>query len=75
MPEKKKTLAAKTGNTENRMSKPQASKNSKIPEVIHKNAASSTPASGGPKQLAVFEKTGDLTKVVDFITGEFTKGL
>jgi carboxylate-amine ligase len=30
---------------------------------------------GADKQLAVFEKTKDLTKVVDFITGEFTKGL
>jgi len=30
---------------------------------------------GADKQLAIFEKTGDLTKVVDFITGEFTKGL
>lgn len=30
---------------------------------------------GAAKQLAVFEQTGDLTKVVDFITGEFTKGL
>jgi carboxylate-amine ligase len=27
------------------------------------------------KQLAVFEKTNDITKVVDFITDEFTKGL
>ena len=30
---------------------------------------------GADKQLAVFEKTNDLSKVVDFITGEFTKGL
>lgn len=30
---------------------------------------------GAAKQLAVFEETKDLTKVVDFITGEFTKGL
>jgi carboxylate-amine ligase len=30
---------------------------------------------GADKQLAVFEKTNDLTKVVDFITGEFSKGL
>jgi len=30
---------------------------------------------GAAKQLAVFEQTGDLTKVVDFITSEFTKGL
>ena len=30
---------------------------------------------GADKQLAVFEKTGDLSKVVDFITSEFTKGL
>jgi carboxylate-amine ligase len=27
------------------------------------------------KQLAVFKETNDLTKVVDFITSEFTKGL
>ncbi|WNM18159.1 carboxylate-amine ligase [Flavobacterium capsici] len=30
---------------------------------------------GAAKQLAVFEQTNDLTKVVDLITGEFTKGL
>ena len=30
---------------------------------------------GAAKQLAVFEKTQDLTKVVDFITSQFTKGL
>jgi carboxylate-amine ligase len=30
---------------------------------------------GADKQLAVFENINDLTKVVDFITGEFTKGL
>lgn len=30
---------------------------------------------GADKQLAIFEKTKDLTKVVDFITSEFTKGL
>jgi glutamate---cysteine ligase / carboxylate-amine ligase len=30
---------------------------------------------GAAKQLAVFEETNDLTKVVDFITNEFTKGL
>jgi carboxylate-amine ligase len=30
---------------------------------------------GADKQLAVFENTNDLTKVVDFITNEFTKGL
>lgn len=30
---------------------------------------------GAAKQLAVFEKTKDLTKVVDMITSEFTKGL
>jgi carboxylate-amine ligase len=30
---------------------------------------------GAAKQLEVFEKTNDLTKVVDFITGEFTKGI
>jgi carboxylate-amine ligase len=30
---------------------------------------------GADKQLAIFEETNDLSKVVDFITGEFTKGL
>jgi carboxylate-amine ligase len=30
---------------------------------------------GADKQLAVFNHTHDLTKVVDMITGEFTKGL
>jgi len=30
---------------------------------------------GAAKQLAVFNETQDLTKVVDFITSEFTKGL
>jgi glutamate---cysteine ligase / carboxylate-amine ligase len=30
---------------------------------------------GAAKQLAVFEHTHDLTKVVDLITSEFTKGL
>ncbi len=30
---------------------------------------------GADKQLAVFKQTNDLTKVVDFITSEFTKGL
>ncbi|MCW2120997.1 carboxylate-amine ligase [Flavobacterium sp. 7A] len=30
---------------------------------------------GAAKQLAVFEETNDLKKVVDFITNEFTKGL
>jgi len=30
---------------------------------------------GADKQLTVFEHTNDLTKVVDFITHEFTKGL
>lgn len=30
---------------------------------------------GADKQLAVFEQTQDLTKVVDLITSEFTKGL
>jgi len=30
---------------------------------------------GADKQLKVFEQTQDLTKVVDFITSEFTKGL
>ena len=31
--------------------------------------------SGADKQLAVFNETKDLTKVVDFISSEFTKGL
>jgi carboxylate-amine ligase len=30
---------------------------------------------GAAKQLAIFEETKDLTKVVDFITSEFTKGI
>jgi len=30
---------------------------------------------GAAKQLAIFEQTQDLTKVVDFITNEFTKGI
>jgi carboxylate-amine ligase len=30
---------------------------------------------GADKQLAVFHETRDLSKVVDFITGEFTRGL
>ena len=30
---------------------------------------------GAAKQLAVFEETQDLTKVVDFITSQFTKGI
>jgi glutamate---cysteine ligase / carboxylate-amine ligase len=30
---------------------------------------------GAAKQLAIFEETQDLTKVVDFITTQFTKGL
>ena len=30
---------------------------------------------GADRQLAVFEETNDLTKVVDFITNEFTNGL
>ena len=30
---------------------------------------------GADKQLAVYEQTGDLTKVVDFITSEFTRGI
>ena len=30
---------------------------------------------GADKQLSVFEQTQDLTKVVDLITSEFTKGL
>jgi len=34
-----------------------------------------TEGTGADKQLAVFEQTNDLTRVVDFITREFTKGL
>lgn len=30
---------------------------------------------GADKQLAVYEQTGDLSKVVDFITSEFTRGI
>jgi glutamate---cysteine ligase / carboxylate-amine ligase len=30
---------------------------------------------GADKQLKVFEETNDLKKVVDFVTGEFTKGI
>ena len=30
---------------------------------------------GADKQLKIFEKTNDLTKVVDFITSQFTKGI
>jgi carboxylate-amine ligase len=30
---------------------------------------------GADKQLAIFNQTQDLTKVVDMITSEFTKGL
>ncbi|MDP2162378.1 MAG: carboxylate-amine ligase [Flavobacterium sp.] len=30
---------------------------------------------GAAKQLAIFEETQDLTKVVDFITSQFTKGI
>lgn len=30
---------------------------------------------GAAKQLAIYEQTQDLTKVVDFITSEFTKGI
>jgi len=41
-------------------------------EYVHKIMNEGT---GADKQLAVFDKTGDLTKVVDFITSEFTKGL
>lgn len=39
---------------------------------VHQILANGT---GAAKQLAVFEKTNDLNKVVDFITGEFTKSL
>jgi len=55
MPEKKKILAAKAGNTQTRMTKPQASKNVKTPEPVHKNTASSAAQGGGPKQLAFFD--------------------
>jgi carboxylate-amine ligase len=30
---------------------------------------------GADQQLAVFEETHDLTKVVDFITGKFRQGI
>jgi tetratricopeptide (TPR) repeat protein len=54
MPEKKKTTLATTArNTESRMTKPQASKNTKATEVTPKAAAA--PASSGAKQLAIFE--------------------
>jgi tetratricopeptide (TPR) repeat protein len=55
MPEKKKTLATKTINTESRMTKPQASKNVKPSDAVHKNDGSLAAMSNGPKQLAVFE--------------------
>ena len=55
MPEKKKILATKARNTKSRMTKPQASKNVKSPELTHKNAASSSALASSPKQLAVFE--------------------
>ena len=55
MPEKKKILATKAENTPSRMIKPQASKNVKAPDPLHKNAASSSAAGAGHKQLAVFE--------------------
>ena len=41
-------------------------------EYVHRMMAEGT---GADKQLAVFNQTQDLTKVVDFITAEFTKGL
>jgi glutamate---cysteine ligase / carboxylate-amine ligase len=41
-------------------------------DYVHKIMAEGT---GADKQLAVFEQTNDLTRVVDFITSEFTKGL
>src|SRR5438445_13023831 len=60
MPEKKKILAAKARNTQSRMTKPQAPKNVKTPEPVHKNAASSSAQGSGPKQLAVFETAAKL---------------
>ena len=39
---------------------------------VHEMMRSGT---GANKQLSIFQETNDLTKVVDFITGEFTKGL
>jgi carboxylate-amine ligase len=39
---------------------------------IHKILETGT---GADKQLKVYEETQDLKKVVDFITGEFTKGI
>ncbi len=41
-------------------------------EYVHRMMAAGT---GADKQLAVYNQTHDLTKVVDFITTEFTKGL
>src|SRR5437867_822996 len=62
MPEKKKPLPTKSRNTESRMTKPQASKNVKTPELLQKNAAAPT----GPKQLAVFETAMKLFHVRKF---------
>jgi len=52
MPEKKKQVTTKAGNTEDRMTKPLASKNAKAPDPAQKSAGASAP---GPKQLAAFE--------------------
>src|SRR6266852_2724133 len=54
MPEKKKTVATKARKTNSRMTKPQASKNVKTPEPVHKGATTTSTASG-TKQLALFE--------------------
>jgi tetratricopeptide (TPR) repeat protein len=54
MPDQKKTAAANARNTESRMTKPQASKNTKTPDPAHKGALSSG-AANGPKQLTVFD--------------------
>src|SRR5262245_39827245 len=51
MPEKKNVVAAKAGNTESRMTKPQVTKNKNL-ETAQKGAGAAAP---GPKQLAVFE--------------------
>src|SRR5215471_8598890 len=52
MPEKKKQVTTKAGNTEDRMTKTLASKNVKAPEPVQKSAGGTGP---GPKQLAAFE--------------------
>jgi len=65
MPEKKKMVASKASDTAKRMTKPQASKNSRTDPPVKAGSASATP-SPGPKQLAAFEAA---TKV--FYTHKF----